>query len=184
MTAHPDVNSNSTAVLKADLLKLLPNLRAFAMSLCSNEAEANDLVQETLLKAWEHRDKFELGTNLRGWLFTILRNTYFSHYRRRWREVADPDGIHSAGALLAANQDFHVELQDVRRALVQLPPEQREALIHVTMLGHSYEETAEIVGCALGTIKSRVNRGRARLCQLLYTEPEGILSPETLRLAG
>ena len=183
MSVGFDSTSNSAAVLKADLLKLLPNLRAFAISLCSNDSEADDLVQDTLIKAWEHQDKFEIGTNLRGWLFTILRNTYFSRYRRRWREVADPDGFHSAGLPLAANQEFNAELQDVRAALAQLPPDQREALLHVGMLGHSYEETAEIVGCAVGTIKSRVSRARTRLCQLLYIEAEGAGSVET-KLAG
>jgi RNA polymerase sigma-70 factor, ECF subfamily len=163
--------SNSAAVMKADLIKVLPNLRAFAISLCGDYTEADDLVQDTLMKAWEHQDKFEPGTNLRAWLFTILRNTYFSRFRKRRREVEDPDGALAATLSSAPTQGFHVELAELRQALALLVPDQREALMHIAAMGLSYEEAAAIMGCPVGTIKSRVNRARTRLCELLFLEP-------------
>jgi RNA polymerase sigma-70 factor (ECF subfamily) len=153
--------------LKQALLGLIPNLRAFAVSLCGDVERADDLVQETLLKAWDHLESFEQGTNLRAWLFTILRNTYFSDCRRRRREVADPDGSKAADLAVHPGQQGHLDMQDFRRALNVLPPDQREALVLIGAAGFSYEEAASISGCAVGTIKSRVNRARARLTELL-----------------
>ena len=122
---HP-TKSNSAAVMKADLLKLLPNLRAFAISLCGDVTVAEDVVQDTLVRAWEHQDKFEPGTNLRAWLFTILRNTYFTRFRKQWREVEDPAGLYTADLVSAPNQEHEIEIQGVRDALQLLPPDQRE----------------------------------------------------------
>jgi RNA polymerase sigma-70 factor (ECF subfamily) len=153
--------------LKQSLLALIPNLRAFAVSLCGDIERADDLVQETLLKAWNHLDSFQEGTNLRAWLFTILRNTYFSECRRRRREVEDHDGTKAAELAVHPAQQGHIDMQDFRRALNELPPDQREALVLVGAAGFSYEEAASISGCAVGTIKSRVNRARARLSALL-----------------
>ncbi|MGE0848206.1 MAG: sigma-70 family RNA polymerase sigma factor [Hyphomicrobiaceae bacterium] len=153
--------------LKQSLLGLIPNLRAFAVSLCGDIERADDLVQETLLKAWNHLDSFQEGTNLRAWLFTILRNTYFSECRRRRREVEDHDGTKAAELAVHPAQQGHIDMQDFRRALNELPPDQREALVLVGAAGFSYEEAASISGCAVGTIKSRVNRARARLSALL-----------------
>ncbi len=153
--------------LKQSLLGLIPNLRAFAVSLCGDIERADDLVQETLLKAWNHLDSFQEGTNLRAWLFTILRNTYFSECRRRRREVEDHDGTKAAELAVHPAQQGHIDMQDFRRALNVLPPDQREALVLVGAAGFSYEEAASISGCAVGTIKSRVNRARARLSALL-----------------
>ena len=120
---HPAVNAS----LKNALLSMIPNLRAFAVSLCGNPERADDLVQETLLKAWSHIDSFQEGTNLRAWLFTILRNSYFSELRRRRREVEDSDGKKAEGLSVAPAQQGHVDLEDMRKALGLLPPEQREA---------------------------------------------------------
>ena len=145
----------------------IPNLRAFAASLSGSMQQADDLVQDTLLKAWGHADSFQEGTNLRAWLFTILRNTYYSLYRRRGREVQDTDGIYSERVAVAPTQDGIVDLADFRIALAKLPEEQREVLIMVGATGLSYEETAEICGVAVGTIKSRVNRARTKLAELL-----------------
>ena len=144
------------------VVQLIPALRAFAWSLSHNASDADDLVQDTLIKAWTNRDKFEPGTNLRAWLFTILRNTYYTHVLRRRREVRDEQGEY-AGALKAApTQDWSVAMRSLQQALQQLPPEHREALILVGAAGLSYEEAAEICGCAVGTVKSRVSRaGRA-----------------------
>jgi RNA polymerase sigma-70 factor (ECF subfamily) len=160
------VNTDSQP-LKQSLLGLIPNLRAFAVSLCGDIERADDLVQETLLKAWNHLESFQEGTNLRAWLFTILRNTYFSECRRRRREVEDHDGSKAADLAVHPGQQGHLDMQDFRRALNQLPPDQREALVLVGAAGFSYEEAAAISACAVGTIKSRVNRARARLSGLL-----------------
>jgi RNA polymerase sigma-70 factor (ECF subfamily) len=150
-----------------DVLALIPALRAFAWSLCHNSSDADDLVQETLIKAWTHRSKFQLGTNLRAWLFTILRNTYYTAVVRRRREVGDPNGKHTATLTAPATQDWSVAMRALQLAMARLPPEHREALVLVGAAGLTYEEAAEICGCAIGTIKSRVNRARARLLKIM-----------------
>jgi RNA polymerase sigma-70 factor (ECF subfamily) len=146
---------------------LIPPLRAFAWSLSHNSSDADDLVQETLTKAWTHREKFEPGTNLRAWLFTILRNTYYTGAGRRRREVRDETGQYAATLSTAPTQDWSIAMRDMQLALAQLPDEHREALILVGAAGLTYEEAAEICGCALGTIKSRVNRARAKLLKIM-----------------
>ena len=149
------------------------SLRAFAVSLCGDRDRADDLVQETLFKAWNHLDSFKEGTNLKAWLFTILRNTYFSERRKRKREVEDADGKYAARLAGQPEQHGHMEMKDFHAALVRLPADQREALILVGAAGFSYEEAAEISDCAVGTIKSRVNRARTRLADMLQlNEPE------------
>jgi RNA polymerase sigma-70 factor (ECF subfamily) len=153
-----------------DVVALIPALRAFAWSLSHNSADADDLVQDTLIKAWTHRSKFEPGTNLRAWLFTILRNTYYTNAVRRRREVADENGKHAASLSAGPTQDWTVAMRALQIALQQLPAEHREALILVGAAGLTYEEAAEVCGCALGTIKSRVNRARARLLRLMDAE--------------
>jgi RNA polymerase sigma-70 factor, ECF subfamily len=163
-----ETGSNTTsAQMKADLIAVIPNLRAFAVSLCGNPDRADDLVQETLVKAWSNLGSFVEGTNLPAWLFTILRNIYYSEYRKRRREVADSDGAIAAKLATAPAQNGHMDLLDFRVALQQLPPDQREALILIGASGLSYEEAAQICGCAVGTMKSRVNRARNRLSELL-----------------
>ncbi len=153
--------------LKDALVAQIGNLRAFAVSLCGDRERADDLVQETLFKAWNHLDSFEEGTNLKAWLFTILRNTYFSERRRKKREVEDVDGAYAARLSSIPEQHGHMDMQDFRDALSELPDDQREALVLVGAAGFSYEEAAEISGCAVGTIKSRVNRARRRLADTL-----------------
>ena len=157
----------STETFRTQLVALVPNLRAFAMSLLGNRDRADDLTQETILKAWSHMDSFEEGTNLQAWLFTIMRNTFISQCRREVREVPDPDGLKAQAQTCPPEQEGYVDLQDLHRALTQVPPEQREALILVAGAGFSYEEAAAIVGCPVGTVKSRVNRGRLKLAELL-----------------
>jgi len=146
---------------------MIPALRAFAWSISRNGSDADDLVQDTLIKAWSHRDKFETGTNLRAWLFTILRNTYYTAVVRRRREVRDEDDQHARSLTTAPTQEWGLAIHALQAALDQLPPEHREALILVGAAGLSYEEAAEICGCALGTIKSRVNRARNRLMKVM-----------------
>lgn len=152
-------------------------LRAFALSLTRNSAAADDLVQDTIVKAWTNIDKFRQGTNLRAWLFTILRNTFYSNRRKLKREVADPDGIHAATLYEKPAHDGRLAMGDFLQAFDQLSPEHREVLILVGASGFSYEETAGMLGVAVGTVKSRANRARARLAELLHLdEGEDILS--------
>ncbi|MDX2258408.1 MAG: sigma-70 family RNA polymerase sigma factor [Hyphomicrobiaceae bacterium] len=160
--------ATSDPVLRDALVAAIPNMRAFAVSLTGNADRADDLVQETLVKAWHKLDTFQTGTNLKAWLFTILRNAYFSEFRKQKREVPDVDGEHSARLSVRAAQLGHLDMQDLARALEQLSEDQREALLLVAAEGFSYEEAAEIAGCAVGTIKSRVNRARVRLAELMH----------------
>ena len=153
--------------LKDQMLAAVPSLRAFAISLSGNVDRADDLVQETLLRAIANIDSFQPGTNMSAWMFTILRNLFRSEYRKRRREVEDTDGSFAESLKSHPEQIGHVEFQEFRVALAQLPAEQREALILVGASGFSYEEAAEICECAVGTIKSRVNRARSRLAKLL-----------------
>ena len=164
---EPTREIESSSQITADLLAVIPNLRAFAVSLCGNIDHADDLVQETLVKAWTNIDSFAKGTNLRAWLFTILRNIYYSEYRKRRREIADPDGAFAAKLSTAPAQSGHMDMLDFRAALQELPDDQREALILIGASGLSYEEAAGICGCAIGTMKSRVNRARNRLAEML-----------------
>lgn len=153
--------------LHDQIVEVIPNLRAFSRSLVSNPSQADDLVQGALARALSNLDKFEEGTNLRAWMFTILRNLYYSELRKRKREVEDADGGYAETLSTQPNQIAAMELRDFRTALAQLPDEQREALILIGASGFSYEDAAEICECAVGTMKSRVNRARARLSDLL-----------------
>jgi RNA polymerase sigma-70 factor (ECF subfamily) len=161
------------AAWRDDLVTLIPALRAFAWSLSRNRADADDLVQETLAKAWANRDRFRPHSNLRAWLFTILRNTFYTAAVRRRREVGDPGGLLAGSLSDEASQDWSVTVTTTRQALEALPLEHREALILVGGAGLTYEEAAEICNCPVGTIKSRVNRARVRLLKLLDAEDSG-----------
>jgi RNA polymerase sigma-70 factor, ECF subfamily len=149
------------------LVAEIPYLRAFAISLSGSMTAADDLVQETLVKAWAHSDSFETGTNLRAWLVTILRNTYFSTYRKQSREVQDSDGLYAEQIQVRGGQESKLEVDDMRRALAKLVPEHREILLMIGITELSYEEAAVICGVAVGTIKSRLNRARAKLAEHL-----------------
>jgi RNA polymerase sigma-70 factor (ECF subfamily) len=155
---------------KTDLLGLIPFLRAFARSLTGNPEAADDLAQETLVKAWQSRDTFIPGTNLKAWLFTILRNQFYSDRRRAWRQA--PWDQESAERIPGSpdDQGWAAELSDTARALRCLSDEQREALILVGAGGFSYEDAAAICNCAVGTVKSRVARARKALMALLDGE--------------
>lgn len=157
---------------KTQLAQVIPHLRAFGRSLSGNRDLADDLVQETLMKAWAARLRFQAGTNMRAWTFIILRNLYLSQMRRA-RFKGEWDDLVADRILAApASQDRHVELGDMQRALLHLPQPQREALILVGAGGFAYEEAADICGVAVGTIKSRVARGRVAL--------EALMSDNTL----
>ena len=158
------------AQFKADLLDLIPFLRAFARSLCGNQETADDLAQETLVKAWQARDMFAPGTNLKAWLFTILRNQFYSDRRRAWRQAPWDQEAAERIPGSAGEQSWAAELSDTARALSCLSDEQREALILVGAGGFSYEDAARICNCAVGTVKSRVARARKSLIAILEGE--------------
>jgi RNA polymerase sigma-70 factor (ECF subfamily) len=149
------------------LLAAIPHMRAFAIGLCGKIDSADDLVQETLVRAWANRTGFELGTNLTAWLYTILRNAFYTEYRKRRHEVADTDGQYAAMLAGRPSQESHIAFQEFRAALAKLPDDQREALLLVGSSGLSYEAAAQVCDCALGTMKSRVYRARARLAATL-----------------
>jgi RNA polymerase sigma-70 factor, ECF subfamily len=153
--------------IRDQVLATVPSLRAFAISLCGNIDRGDDLVQETLLRALTHIDSFKPGTNLAAWLFTILRNQFREEYRKRQREVEDADGRYAETLISHPEQTGRIEFEELRAALMKLPSEQREALILVGASGYSYDDAAAICGCPAGTIKSRVNRARIHLADLL-----------------
>jgi len=157
---------------KQDLLAAIPKLRAFAISLCGRTARADDLVQETLTRGWANIKSFEPGSNMVAWLYTILRNEFYSEFRKLRREVADTDGKYAAKLATRPTQEGHMQFQDFRVALAKLAPDHREALILIGASGLSYEEAAKVCGCAVGTMKSRVSRARTRLAQLLQEPVE------------
>lgn len=165
---------------KTGLLSAVPSLRAFAVSLSQNSDRADDLVQETLVKAWDKQSSFQPGTNLKAWLFTILRNEFYSQMRKRGREVQDSDGAMTARLAVHPSQHGSMDLEDFRNALERLPEDQREAIILIGASGFSYEEAAEICECAVGTIKSRVSRARTRLQELLKVSGESDYGPDSI----
>jgi RNA polymerase sigma-70 factor, ECF subfamily len=169
---------NSDPTVRDEMLGAVPSLRAYAISLCRNVDRADDLVQETLLRAWAHVDSFEAGTNMSAWLFTILRNAFRSEYRKRRREVPDSDGTYAASLKSQPEQSSRLQLDEFRTALGRLPIDQREALVLVGASGFSYEQAAEICGCAVGTIKSRVNRARVRLAEMMSIESVDDFGPD------
>ena len=167
------------------LLRATPSLRAFAISLTNNVDRADDLVQDTLVRALANIDRFQPGTNLNAWLFTILRNLFHSEYRKRRREVEDADGAYAANLSVLPAQGAHLDFADFQNALTKISPDQREALLLVGASGFSYEDTAAICGCAVGTVKSRVNRARVRLAELLnLSDPDADIGPDRLTLAA
>jgi RNA polymerase sigma-70 factor, ECF subfamily len=149
----------------------IPSLRRRALSLTSNRHRADDLVQDTLLKAWASRDSFQQGSNLRAWLFTILRNAFFSDIRKHRREVEDVDGTHASRLAEEARQEHVISLKELISAAIQLPVAQRRPLVLMGAYGYSQLEAANACNCTIGTIKSRVSRGRATLNQALSELP-------------
>jgi len=165
--------------VSAEIIETLPDLRGFARSLTRSQDSAEDLVQETVAKALSNLDKFKVGTNLRAWLFTILRNHFYSTKRKGKREVEDADGVEASKLIQVPNQEARMAFEEFRSAFQELPADQREALMLVGVEGFSYDEAAETCGCATGTIKSRVNRGRAKLAEVM-----GLTQGETIETPG
>jgi RNA polymerase sigma-70 factor, ECF subfamily len=155
---------NDRANLRDDLVNCIPNLRAFALSLTQSAQLSGDLVQDTLVKALSNLDKFQPGTNLRAWLFTILRNSFYNGIRyRKYHQTTALDEVDPAYLELRATQEKYVEFQDVLKSMGRLAPEQREAIVLIAAEGLSYEEAAAVCNCPVGTVKSRLSRARQRL---------------------
>jgi RNA polymerase sigma-70 factor (ECF subfamily) len=167
-TTSPTAQAAGGEDFREKLIDLIPFLRAFARTLSGHRDEADDLCQEALAKAWQSRGTFEPGTNLKAWLFMILRNQFYSEKRRAWRQKPWDEATAEQTLVTSGTQHASIALSDVSRAMRLLPHEQREALILVGAGGFAYEEAAKICGCALGTIKSRVARARRTL--------EGVMS--------
>jgi len=178
-TRHPRKKAMRIDPSLADvMLAAVPELRAYARALCGQADRADDLVQEALLHAVAKIESFEPGTNMSAWLSTILRNVFYNDYRKRRREVADSDGYFVGTMTSQPEQEGHVQLAEFRAALAKLPDDQREALMLVGGAGLSYEEAAAVCGCPVGTVKSRANRGRVRLAELLSIESAQDLGPD------
>jgi RNA polymerase sigma-70 factor, ECF subfamily len=154
-------------MVKDEMVALVPQLHSFARSLCRDGVRADDLVQEALVRAFDNLERFTPGTNLKAWLFTIMRNEHYSQLRRRKFEAPNHDGDAMPDLSVPPDHDGELELRDLNRALAELSPGQRTALILVSASGFSYEEAAAICGCAVGTIKSRVARARETLLERL-----------------
>jgi RNA polymerase sigma-70 factor, ECF subfamily len=164
--------------VKDAFLAAIPSLRAFSISMCGRGARAEDLVQETLVKAWAHLDSFQPGTNMNAWLFRILRNELYDGFRKGRHEVADEEGRHAARLATRPSQESHLQFREFRLAIDMLRPVHREALLLVAASGLSYEDAATFCGCAVGTIKSRVSRARAQLARLLDPQEGHPLEPD------
>jgi RNA polymerase sigma-70 factor (ECF subfamily) len=150
-----------------DLLAMIPLMRGFARLLCRDSTQADDLTQDALVSALKHQGAFTAGTNLKAWLFAIVRNQFYSDRRRSWRNVPLDQTLAEETLEAVSNPMAALELEDVRSAMHQLSHEQREALILIAVAGLPYDAAALICGCAQGTIKSRVSRARQRLEEIL-----------------
>jgi RNA polymerase sigma-70 factor (ECF subfamily) len=159
--------ARADSAFKVELVALIPHLRAFARSLCGDAATADDLAQDTMLKAWRARGSFKLGTNMKAWTFMILRNQFYSEKRRSWRRSQLDQDAAERTLVAVDDPEAPVALDELRQGLAMLPSEQREALILVGAGGFAYEEAAQICNCAVGTVKSRVSRARRALQAVL-----------------
>ena len=167
MVRRVELDASEEKIFKRDLVALIPHLRAFARTLCGDAAAADDLAQDAVMKAWDARSSFQMGTNMKAWTFMILRNQFYSEKRRSWRQ-SQLDQEAAERTLVATDDPASpIALDEMRLALGMLPSEQREALILVGAGGFAYEEAADICGCAVGTVKSRVSRARRALHGIL-----------------
>jgi RNA polymerase sigma-70 factor (ECF subfamily) len=167
MASREPLEPASEAIFKRDLVALIPHLRAFARTLCGDATAADDLAQDAVMKAWDARASFQIGTNMKAWTFMILRNQFYSEKRRSWRQTQLDQEAAERTLVATDDPEAPVALDEMRQALGMLPTEQREALIRVGAGGFAYEEAADICGCAVGTVKSRVSRARRALQGIL-----------------
>jgi len=165
---------------RQEMLDAIPHLRAFAISLTGDITYVDDLVQTSLMRGLEYLGKFQPGTSMQAWLFTILRNQFYTERRCKGREVEDPEGAMAGHLAVMPGQGARLDFTDMQSALAKLSVEQREALLLVAAEGVSYEEAAQICGTNLGTIKSRINRARTRLAELLDLTSDEDLGPDRL----
>ena len=163
--------TNDDDDFRTELVALIPHMRAFARTLCNDRAQAEDLAQDALARAWASRDRFEMGPNMKAWTFMILRNQFYSDKRRSWRSSQLDPEVAERTLVAVTSGTANLELDELRRAMAMLPDDQREALILIGAGGLSYDEASEICGVAVGTIKSRVSRARDRLA-LIYANGE------------
>lgn len=161
------LDQTPAATFSRELTALVPHMRAFARGLCGDRTAAEDLAQDGLLRAWTARSRYQPGTNLKAWVFTIMRNQFYSERRRAWRNVAFDQQVVEQTLIAVANPTAVLELDELRRAMLLLPDEQREALVLVGAAGCSYEEAAEMCGCPVGTVKSRVSRARRHIDRIM-----------------
>ena len=164
---RPPRSAADDEAFKRELVKLIPHLRAFARTLCGEPAAADDLAQDAMMKAWDARNSFQMGTNMKAWTFMILRNQFYSEKRRSWRQSQLDQEAAERTLVAVDDPEAPVALDELRLSLAMLPAEQREALILVGAGGFAYEEAADICGCAVGTVKSRVSRARRALHAIL-----------------
>jgi RNA polymerase sigma-70 factor, ECF subfamily len=179
-----DTHGDERGDIKSEIIDQLPNLTRFARSLTRSASSAEDLVQDTVLRALSNLDKFKPGTNLRAWLFTILRNQFYSSKRKGKWEVEDTEGAQAARLVQIPDQEPHMALEEFRSAFRELPPDQREALVLVGISGLSYEEAADTCNCAIGTVKSRVNRARQKLAIALDLQKGSPIETDSISLGA
>lgn len=174
--------NHDTLNVTDDIVRLVPALRAYAWVLTKSNQDVDDLVQDTLLKAIAKIDSFQPGTNLRAWLITIMRNTFFNQISRAARTRTGAQDCVSTSLSVPATQEWTVRGNELMRAVSRLPVHYREMLILVVMLGESYESAGKICGVAMGTVKSRVNRARAMVVEDLESlRPREAPEPELAR---
>jgi RNA polymerase sigma factor (sigma-70 family) len=171
--SHTDIPGEVTAqrdgghVDRGEVVTLIPALRAFARTFCSDANDADDLVQETLVKGIANINRFQPGTNMKSWLFTIMRNTFYTRIKIANRESPGLLDCASGRPATAASQEWSLRSQEMARAIDALPDDQRQVIVLIGVLGTSYDDAASICGCAIGTIKSRLSRARNRLLETL-----------------
>ena len=181
----PPLDSSMTAIrTETAIVDLIPALRAFARTFCRDQSDADDLVQETLTKGIANIDKFEPGTRMKSWLFTIMRNTFYTRVKTYMREAPGLLECASGRLVEEASQEWTVRSKEVHAAINRLPPHHREVLVLIGVLGVSYEETADICGCAVGTVKSRLNRARTSVLEDLGERSPGTMIEPAARLAN
>lgn len=165
MGAVPAIDPDK--VFRDQLVALLPSLRAFARGLCGHREMADDLAQDTMMRAWAARESYTQGTNFRAWMFMIMRNQFYTTIRKNSRMTSLDPEVAERVLVVAPAQQNGINVDDVAKALQKLPAEQREVLLLIGANGLSYEEAAEVVGCAMGTVKSRLARGRTALAAMI-----------------
>jgi RNA polymerase sigma-70 factor, ECF subfamily len=154
-------------IFRDQLVALIPSLRSFSRGLCGGRDMADDLAQDAMTRGWAARASFTPGTNFRAWMFMILRNQFYTTIRKNSRMVSWDPEVAERVLVEAPAQQHAIHMTDVAKALQKLPAEQREVLLLIGANGLSYEEAAEVIGCAMGTVKSRLARGRKALAELI-----------------